>query len=415
MNHRSSNPFKILNNSSEENSSIESCDDHTDKHESSLLNANEDYHTLSRDNNFNTFYRFENENKHKNNHQEVKTSSPIEISSFFTKNKTNYNNSYCVNCGKKGHTSKKCNLPIMSIGIICINLTGLNINLNDILCYSKKLQNNYLFEQDELRDMKDIYDKVNRCTREELSKKINYLMIRRKHSLSYVDFIRGKYDMDDYEHIHNTIYLMTNIEQHNLMNNKFEDLWLDLWSTNYNMNYSQEYEESKTKFEKLKSGCIIHKNDIMFNVNFQSIIEQKNRVNTEPEWGFPKGRRDINESNIDCAKREFREETGIHENDYFILNMSPLEETYLGSNHIRYKHIYYFAQTPKYTVIDVDQNNEHQKIEIGDIKWLTFEEGYSRIREYHIEKKNVLNNTNNFIINMILNYTNLFNNYNKFI
>jgi 8-oxo-dGTP pyrophosphatase MutT (NUDIX family) len=30
----------------------------------------------------------------------------------------------------------------------------------------------------------------------------------------------------------------------------------------------------------------------------------------EPEWGFPKGRRDTQESDWVCALREFKEETG---------------------------------------------------------------------------------------------------------
>ena len=32
----------------------------------------------------------------------------------------------------------------------------------------------------------------------------------------------------------------------------------------------------------------------------------------EPEWGFPKGRRNFNETDLNCALREFNEETGIN-------------------------------------------------------------------------------------------------------
>ena len=35
----------------------------------------------------------------------------------------NYDNKYfCINCGKKGHISKKCLCPIISIGIICVKV-----------------------------------------------------------------------------------------------------------------------------------------------------------------------------------------------------------------------------------------------------------------------------------------------------
>ncbi len=395
------------NNDDEKNKLSYSLEKYSSNKDSINFNLSKSYESKS-DNNFN------NNQKELNKSYINQTQNSNELESFFyEKNKSNYNTFYCVNCGKKGHTSKKCNLPIISIGIICIYIQGININLNEIINYSKKLQNNYLFSNDEIEEIKNIYSNLKNIDREELKKKINYLMIRRKNSLSYVDFMRGKYDIDDYEYIFNTIYMMTEYEQQNLINNKFEDLWKELWSTTYLMNYSQEYEESKNKFDKLKKGYNIQKNDINFFINFKNIIEFKNKIYKEPEWGFPKGRRDINEKNIDCGKREFKEETGIKEEDYFILNLSPIEETYLGTNHIRYKHIYYYAQIPKYIIIDIDNNNEHQKIEVGDIKLLTFEEANNKIREYHMEKKNVLNNSNHFIINMILNFKKLVENYFK--
>ncbi len=326
----------------------------------------------------------------------------------YLKNKFNL---YCMNCGKKGHTTKKCNFPIISIGIICIYIQNFNIDLNKIINYCKKLQNNYLFESEELKEMMQIFEKVKKFDYESLDNHIQYLMICRKNSLSYVDFMRGKYDIDDYEYLHNTIYMMTEKEQQSLLINKFEDLWLDLWSCSYNMNYSQEYEESKLKFDKLKYGYLIQKNELNFKIDFQTIINSKVDQYTEPEWGFPKGRRNSNEKNIDCAKREFQEETGLKEEDYHILNLSPLEELYMGSNHIRYKHIYYLGQIQKFTNIEVDTSNQHQLIEIGDIRYLTFKDGYNKIRKYHIDKKNVLHNTHNFIIQLILNFKSSFDTY----
>ena len=34
----------------------------------------------------------------------------------------------------------------------------------------------------------------------------------------------------------------------------------------------------------------------------------------KPEWGFPKGRRNYQENDIDCATREWEEETGYSRN-----------------------------------------------------------------------------------------------------
>ena len=55
------------------------------------------------------------------------------------------------------------------------------------------------------------------------------------------------------------------------------------------------------------------------------------------EWEIPKGRRNLNETNRECAVREFQEETNILPDDYELYdNILPLEEEYKGSNNIIY-------------------------------------------------------------------------------
>jgi hypothetical protein len=70
----------------------------------------------------------------------------------------NKNNIYCYNCGNIGHLYKSCHYPIISLGVICI-----------------KYYNNKFNSLDEFK-------KINKL-----------LLIRRKDSIGYTDFIRGKY------------------------------------------------------------------------------------------------------------------------------------------------------------------------------------------------------------------------------
>jgi 8-oxo-dGTP pyrophosphatase MutT (NUDIX family) len=143
-------------------------------------------------------------------------------------------------------------------------------------------------------------------------------------------------------------------------------------------------------------------------VKFDNILNDIVYNYIEPEWGFPKGRRNSKEKNIECAKREFEEETTIPIQDIHIVNMTPLDETYIASNGLKYKHIYYISQIKNNHFIPIiDENNLNQKIEIGDIQWFSFEKGLNIIREYNIEKKNTLLTLHLNIKNTLYNFKNL--------
>jgi hypothetical protein len=88
--------------------------------------------------------------------------------------------------------------------------------------------------------------------------------------------------------------------------------------------------------------------------------------------------------------------------DYNIINMTPLEEIYLASNNLKYKHIYYIGQIDdSESNIFIDKTNITQSIEVGDIKWLKFNNALKIIRDYNIEKKYVLINLHISIKNII--------------
>ena len=307
-------------------------------------------------------------------------------------NKENYNNNkdtiYCINCGKNGHISKKCLCPIISIGIICIKININDIDLNSIISYSKKIQNNYLFSYDEINKLKKLKKSLDLINN--YDNIIQYLFVRRKNSLNYVEFLRGKYDINNLDYLIKSFNFITITERNLIKSNSFDYLWKDLWGEDINNN-SLEYKESKNKFNLLKKGFILKKNDINIYISLDILINNSIYNFIEPEWGYPKGRRNLKEKNIDCAKREFEEETLIDSFNINIINMTPLEETYIASNNLKYKHIYYVSQIKNNDIeLKIDKNNLNQKIEIGDIKWLKFKEGLLIIRDYNIEKKNVL-------------------------
>ena len=180
---------------------------------------------------------------------------------------------------------------------------------------------------------------------------------------------------------------MTEEERLRIIKNNFETLWNTLWMNKNNRQYHNEYDNSRKKFNKLKDGIIVNGKTI----NLEWIHNNTICTYTSPEGGFPKGRRNLHELDLDCAKREFQEESGFKDTDYEIINNNILEEIFLGTNNIRYKHIYYLAQCSKLdNELLVDKNNFIQVSEVSNIRWFDYQEALDNIRPYNQEKKDIL-------------------------
>ena len=253
---------------------------------------------------------------------------------------------FCNNCGKNGHLFHQCKNPITSIGVIAFN--------ND--------------------------DKNN----------IKYLMIQRKDSLGFVDFMRGKYNLYNPNYIQNLIDLMTNKEKNNLLNKTFEDLWYNLWGDYVGHQYKNEAKFSKDKFNILKKGYYINNTHYCL----QMFIKNSNTHWEYPEWGFAKGRRNYQENDLSCALREFQEETGYNYNNLLLIkNILPIEEIYTGSNYKSYKHKYYIG----YLQMNNIANLNFQKTEVSKLEWLNLDKCINKIRPYNIEKINLIKNVNTIL------------------
>ena len=245
-----------------------------------------------------------------------------------------YKTQCCRNCGLNGHIYKNCPHPIISFGIIC-----------------------YKIENGEIK----------------------YLMIQRKDSLSFMEFIRGKYDVANLEYIKKLLMNMTITERNMILNSKFEDIWNYVWYQNDNTcnKTNREYINSKIKFSIL--------NDNNFLKNYITSIKS---IYNEQEWGFPKGRRKMRENDLDCAIREFYEETRIPNNDFKVnLDIIPFEEMFFGTNGIMYKHLYYIAKLENINVsIEIDNSCLEQIREIRAIRWYNFNEVIAHIKTYNTER-----------------------------
>ena len=259
----------------------------------------------------------------------------------------------CINCGILGHTAKKCNEPVTSYGIICYR----------------------------------------RCP--EAPQNIQYLMIQKKDSLSYVEFVRGKYDIANRDYMIRLANNMTPDEKQRLRQHTFDDIWQMLWANDMpqSKRFISNFHDSKKKFEHLKKGFFLKLADasIVF-CNLDHIIESSTNQFHETEWEFPKGRRQVNECDEDCAIREFTEEAGMKRHGLLLhRDMKPFEEVFVGINRTRYRHVYYVG-TPAFlgATFNLDRSNAKQCGEVRDIAWLPLEQALEKTRLIYVERKELL-------------------------
>jgi len=252
------------------------------------------------------------------------------------------NTNTCNNCGKQGHSFYQCKLPITSYGIIVFrpSLEGLQ-----------------------------------------------FLMIRRKDSFGYIDFIRGKYSPYNIYQLQNIVNEMSVSEKQRIVSEPFENLWKTMWGETSISQYKNEEQSSLKKFILIKSGISIN-NKI---IDLKDIVNMSTTKWNETEWEFPKGRRNYKEKDLDCSLREFEEETGISQTKITIVeNVLPFEEIFIGSNHKSYKHKYFLA----YMNDTEEYLNNFQVTEVSKIEWKTIDQSLESIRPYNLEKKHLITNIN---------------------
>jgi 8-oxo-dGTP pyrophosphatase MutT (NUDIX family) len=254
----------------------------------------------------------------------------------------NKNTNICNNCGKQGHSFHQCKLPITSYGII-------------------------VFRSSE--------------------KGLQYLMIRRKDSFGYIDFIRGKYSPYNIFQIQNIVNEMSLIEKERILKEPFATLWNDMWCETTNSQYKNEEIVSCKKIDSIRAGVAINDQTI----TLTDIVNKSTTEWRETEWEFPKGRRNFKEKDLDCALREFEEETGILSSKIKIIeNVLPFEEIFIGTNHKSYKHKYFLA----YMNDPEEYLDKFQVTEVSKIEWKTIDECLESIRPYNLEKKELIKNIN---------------------
>jgi 8-oxo-dGTP pyrophosphatase MutT (NUDIX family) len=244
---------------------------------------------------------------------------------------------YCNNCGRIGHVYNKCKIPIASHGIIALQ--------------------------------KRPGDGEWTC-----------LMVRRKNSLGFMDFMSGTYPLHDTQYVRNMVFQFTSNEQALLLQGDIDALRSRMWRPLDVVETVKDVEVREKYLALWSSGEL---------AKIVTDCAQEHQWH-EPEWGFPKGRRNVREKDLDCAWREFEEESGWSRDAFeWVKNVVPFEEVFIGSNVKSYKHKYYLALL-KQDYIQESRTTPIHNHEISEVQWFTLRECAEKIRYYNTSKKMII-------------------------
>tara|TARA_X000000950_G_C13916356_1_gene661178 strand:+ start:2070 stop:2783 length:714 start_codon:yes stop_codon:yes gene_type:complete len=207
------------------------------------------------------------------------------------------------------------------------------------------------------------------------------LMLNRKNSIYYIEFLMGKYNFENIKSIELIFSRMTSNEKYNILNKSFDYLWTNLWGSKNKLKNINKYNKGFKKYQILKKNDLLLKR--LCNI----------KIYDDTEWEFSKGRKNKGEVNIDCAIRELKEETNIDINDYDIIkNILPIIEEYVSTNNVKYR-ICYYVGIYNSVLTDIDINND----EVNKVKWIDINNTKNYIRNYNKSKLDVINKVNSII------------------
>jgi len=253
------------------------------------------------------------------------------------------------------------------------------------------------------------------------------LLVEKKHTYAYFDFIHGNYNKDKISSIVDIIFEMTMEEKLLILSKDFSLLWESLWNNNLVKSMNKDCQNNKRlevpnsisnssnnnyKFDTKYTKSSLYESkkeqydEIMNKYNLERVILSYNHSG-ELRWEVPKGRVNDQESELFCAIRELEEETSlkIYENNVYNYQLIPnlkFSTTVLHNNN-EYECVYFCCYIKNNSNTEFNLLNNKQLNEIKSIKWVSM----NMLKEYNVDCEDAIRKSVNYIKSKKINRLNL--------
>jgi 8-oxo-dGTP pyrophosphatase MutT (NUDIX family) len=209
------------------------------------------------------------------------------------------------------------------------------------------------------------------------NQRIEVLMVKKRTTFSFVEFVLGRYKYNDTNHVLYLLDHMSSEEKLDIWSLDFGKMWYRIWLVDPDSIYtSDNFKLSEEKYSKYNHCKHYFQNNFVKDkgVRIRQLLSKSHT--TETLWELPKGRLvHPQEKILNCAIREFEEETQIPPSEYRILDPEPYTCS-AQNGKICYLSQYFLAalySDSKYQNpynLRLDYNNPQQITEIIGMQWM---------------------------------------------
>lgn len=233
------------------------------------------------------------------------------------------------------------------------------------------------------------------CRFSEADARYEILMVRKRVSYGFVTFVLGGYSKNDDAGIIDLLNNMTIQEKIDIMSLRFDVIWWRMWLTfpgqlpesgNDTDSWLSIYFKRtiwdfvRTPPPKTKQELYIVRKAFFEGVFLCDGGERLRRLmsrstkSVDQLWEIPKGGIEPGESFLQCAQREFREETNVSAHKYSILGgVDPVARTFT-CNETTYSENYFVAMETEMIQPKISVAESMQLLEIDAVAWVSIAE-----------------------------------------
>jgi 8-oxo-dGTP pyrophosphatase MutT (NUDIX family) len=216
------------------------------------------------------------------------------------------------------------------------------------------------------------------CCRYSTINELEFLLIHKRVSFCFIEFVNGRYRRGDRARLYFLLAGMTNEEKIDVWSLDFTRMWFRIWlvdadNKGTDREHYERYRSRRTYFKE----C--HLSGDKNGTALKEALKSTKCSNTI--WELPKGRPNSTmELPLNCAIREFKEETGFGPENYTLIPAEPTLCTVIHADNVKYVSNYYVAMAHSDAQIsapihlDYSSDTLHQIAEVIDIRWISLKE-----------------------------------------